>query len=101
MENISLFVYLPLSRLSLSFMPILSWFDSLPLVLLGVCITFIGVVSFGIGEKLVLPPTFTPQVLLEKSPSKPANEIELIFALVVESVFTSAVSSVSEFRVTV
>ena len=53
------------------------------------------------GKKLVLYPTFTPQVLLEKPPSGPAEEIELIFALVEESLFTSAVSSVSEFNVAV
>ena len=63
--------------------------------------TFIGIVSFGIGKKLVPFPTFTPQVLLEKSPSRPAEEIELIFAPFVESLFTKAVSSVSEFKVAV
>ena len=82
-------------------MPILILFASLPLVLLVVCITLIGVVSFGIGEKLILSPTFTPQVLLEKLESELVDEIELIFAPLVESLFTSAVSSVSEFRVAV
>ena len=82
-------------------MPIFMPFVSLPLVFPAVCMAFIGDVSFGIGEKLMLAPIFTPQVLLEKSPSNPAEEIELIFALVVESVFTSAVSSVSEFKVAV
>ena len=74
---------------------------SLPLVFSVVCIAFIGEVSFGIGEKLVLVPTFTPHVLLEKLGSMLADEIEVIFAPFVESLFTKAVSSVSEFKVTV
>ena len=82
-------------------MPIFILFVSLPLVFPVACITLIGAVSFGIGEKLVLLPIFTPQVLLEKSPSSPAEEIELIFALVEEPLFTSAVSLVSEFSVAV
>jgi len=62
---------------------------------------FIGEVDFGIGEKLVLLPIFTPQVLSEKLERALAAEIELIFAPFVESSFTSAVSSVSELRVAV
>ena len=101
MENTNLFVYLPLSRLSLSFIPILILFVSLPLVFPTVCMAFIGDVSFGIGEKLVAFPTFTPHVLLEKLDSVLVDEMELIFAPVVDSLFTSAVSLVSEFKVAV
>ena len=82
-------------------MPICILFASLPFVLPAVYMTLIGEVGFGIGEKLVLLPTFTPQVLLEKLPSNSTEEIELIFALVEESLFTSAVSLVSEFRIAV
>ena len=82
-------------------MPIFILFTSLPLVFPAVCMAFIGEVNFGIGEKLILFPIFTPQVLLEKSSSSPAEEIELIFAPLVESLFTSAVSSVSELKVAV
>ena len=82
-------------------MPIFMLFTSLPLVFPAVCTTFIGEVSFGIGEKLALAPTFTPQVLLEKLVGVLLASIELIFAPVVESLFTSAVSLVSEFKVAV
>ena len=82
-------------------MPIFILFISLPLVFPVVWTAFIGEVSFGIGEKLTLVPTFTPQVLLEKLVRVLLTSIELIFAPVVESLFTSAVSSVSEFKVAV
>ena len=48
-----------------------------------------------------MPQTYSPQVLLEKSPNSPVEEIELIFAPFEESLFTKAVSSVSEFKVAV